>query len=59
MNKIIRNGARAGLLFTLLSVPNFAQQVKRAAFDVTNYVMDVAPSAAVAIGLATRKSNER
>jgi aminopeptidase N len=41
MNKIIRKAAHAGILLTLLSLPSLAQQVKRAAFDVTNYVMDV------------------
>lgn len=41
MNKIIRNVFQAAVVLTVLSIPTLAQQVKRAAFDVTNYVMDV------------------
>lgn len=41
MNKIIRNGIQAAVVLIVLSIPTFAQAVKRAAFDVTNYVMDV------------------
>lgn len=41
MNKIIRNVLQAAALLTVLSLPTFAQAVKRAAFDVTNYAMDV------------------
>ena len=41
MNKIIRNGFQLGVILTVLSIPALAQQVKRASFDVTNYVMDV------------------
>ena len=41
MNKIIRNVIQAAAVLTVLSFPALAQQVKRAPFDVTNYVMDV------------------
>ena len=41
MNQIIRNVLRAAVALTVFSIPILAQQVKRAAFDVTNYVMDV------------------
>ena len=46
MNKIIRNAAFTAALLIVATIPTLAQQVKRAAFDVTNYVMDVslAPS---------------
>ncbi len=42
MNKFIRNVFYMGLAAMLFTLPTFAQQVKRAPFDVTNYVMDVA-----------------
>src|SRR5436190_13253901 len=41
MKKIIRNVFRAAALLAVLSLPTLAQTVKRAAFDVTGYVMDV------------------
>ena len=41
MNKIIRNVFQVALVLAVLSLPALAQGVKRAAFDVTNYVMDV------------------
>ena len=41
MNKIIRSVFLTVALLTVLSIPTSAQAVKRAAFDVTNYVMDV------------------
>ena len=42
MNRIIRSVFHTAAVLTVLSIPTLAQQVKRAAFDVTNYVMDVA-----------------
>ncbi|MEP6946203.1 MAG: M1 family aminopeptidase, partial [Acidobacteriota bacterium] len=42
MKKIITNVFRAAAVVSLLSLPLFAQQVKRTPFDVTNYQMDVA-----------------
>ncbi|MFN0280096.1 MAG: M1 family aminopeptidase [Pyrinomonadaceae bacterium] len=41
MNKFIRNVFQAAAILTVLSIPAVAQQVKRAAFDVTNYAMDI------------------
>lgn len=41
MNKIIRNVFLAASVVVFLSIPLFAQQVKRTPFDVTNYQMDV------------------
>lgn len=41
MNKIIRNVFQAAAVLAVLSIPTLAQAVKRASFDVTNYVMDV------------------
>ncbi len=41
MNRIIRSVCHTAAVLTVLSIPTLAQQVKRAAFDVTNYVMDV------------------
>jgi hypothetical protein len=41
MTKFIRSGFKIALITALLSLPIFAQQVKRTPFDVTNYVMDV------------------
>jgi len=41
MNKIIRNVFQAAAMLAVLSFPTLAQTVKRAAFDVTGYVMDV------------------
>jgi tetratricopeptide (TPR) repeat protein len=42
MNKIIKNVFLAASVVVFLSIPLFAQQVKRTPFDVTNYQMDVA-----------------
>jgi tetratricopeptide (TPR) repeat protein len=42
MKKIITNIFRAAAVLSVLSVPLFAQQVKRTPFDVTHYQMDVA-----------------
>ena len=42
MTKFITSGFKIALFATLLSLPTFAQQIKRTPFDVTNYVMDVA-----------------
>lgn len=41
MTKFITSGFKIALFATLLSLPIFAQQIKRTPFDVTNYVMDV------------------
>lgn len=41
MNKIIKNVFLAASVVVFLSIPLFAQQVKRTPFDVTNYQMDV------------------
>ncbi len=41
MDKIIRKVLKAAAILAVLSLPTLAQQVKRAPFDVTNYVMDV------------------
>src|ERR1035437_3206478 len=41
MKKFIRSAFNIALLGSLLTLPLIAQQVKRAQFDVTNYVMDV------------------
>ncbi len=41
MTKFIRNGFKLAIAASLLSLPVFAQAVKRTPFDVTNYVMDV------------------
>ena len=41
MNKSIRNAFKIAVIASLLTLSVIAQQVKRAAFDVTNYVMDV------------------
>lgn len=41
MKKIIVNIIRTALVLSVLSIPLFAQTVKRTPFDVTNYVMDV------------------
>ncbi len=41
MNKTLRNVFQAVLIAAVLSVPLLAQTVKRAAFDVTHYKMDV------------------
>ncbi len=41
MNKTTRNVFQTAALLTVLLIPIIAQQVKRAPFDVTNYVMDV------------------
>jgi len=41
MNKIIRNVFQAAAVLAVLTIPTLAQAVKRAPFDVTNYVMDV------------------
>ncbi|MFL6373995.1 MAG: M1 family aminopeptidase [Pyrinomonadaceae bacterium] len=46
MTRIIKSGLFAALFTTLLSLPLFAQAVKRTPFDVTNYVMDVQVSPA-------------
>jgi len=42
MKKFITSGFKIAIFATLLSLPIFAQQIKRTPFDVTNYVMDVA-----------------
>ncbi len=42
MKKIIKNVFRAAVVLSVLSIPLFAQQVKRTPFDVTHYQMDVA-----------------
>ncbi len=42
MNKILKNVFLAASVVVFLSIPLFAQQVKRTPFDVTNYQMDVA-----------------
>ena len=41
MNKFIEKVVKIAVIATLLTLPAIAQQVKRAPFDVTNYVMDV------------------
>lgn len=41
MNKIIRSVFHTAAVLAVLSIPTLAQAPKRAAFDVTNYVMDV------------------
>ena len=41
MKKILIRVFQAVALLSVLSLSVFAQQVKRAPFDVTNYVMDV------------------
>ncbi len=42
MKKITKNVFQAAAILTVLSVPFFAQAVKRTPFDVTHYQMDVA-----------------
>ena len=41
MKKIFRNVLQAAAVLSVLSIPLFAQQVKRTPFDVTSYLMDV------------------
>ena len=41
MKKFIRHAFVTGAVALMFTLPTFAQQVKRTAFDVTNYVMDV------------------
>jgi tetratricopeptide (TPR) repeat protein len=44
MTKFFRNGFKIAIFAALLSLPVAAQQIKRAPFDVTNYVIDAALS---------------
>src|SRR5947208_2418980 len=46
MKKFIKSVFRTAVIASLLSLPVFAQVVKRTPFDVTNYVMDVSLSPA-------------